>query len=75
MHVLGHESALSGYTGPGTTWANEKNFVLNHGPGAGRECTIKVLYKNKGSNIQGYQVRRLNIRHQTLFNLKKKITQ
>ena len=23
--VLGHDSALYGYTGPGTTWANEMN--------------------------------------------------
>ena len=28
--VLGHDSALSGYTGPRTTWANEMNFVMNH---------------------------------------------
>ena len=33
--VLDHDSALSGYTGPGTTWANEMNFVINHAPGAG----------------------------------------
>ena len=33
--VLGHKSTLFGYTGPGTTWANEMNFVLNHAPGAG----------------------------------------
>ena len=36
MHgVLDHESALEGYTGPGTTSANEINFVMNHAPGAG----------------------------------------
>ena len=28
--VSGHDSA--GYTGPGTTWAYEKNFVMNHAP-------------------------------------------
>ena len=33
--VLGHDSALSGYTGPGTTWANEMNFGMEHAPGAG----------------------------------------
>ena len=33
--VLGHDSALQGYTGPGTTWANEMNFVMNLTPGAG----------------------------------------
>ena len=32
---LGHDSALKGFTGPGTTWANEINFVMNHAPGAG----------------------------------------
>ena len=26
---------LQGYTGPGTTWANEINFDMNHAPGAG----------------------------------------
>ena len=33
--VLGHDSAMSGYTGLGTTWANETNFVVNLAPGAG----------------------------------------
>ena len=33
--VLGHHAALYGYTGPGTTWANEMNFSMNHAPGAG----------------------------------------
>ena len=33
--VLGHDSALSGYTGPGATWTNEIKFVMNHAPGAG----------------------------------------
>ena len=28
--VLGHDSALQGYFGPGTNWANEMNFVMNH---------------------------------------------
>ena len=32
--ALGHDSALYGYTGPGTTWAHEMNFVMNHAPGA-----------------------------------------
>ena len=30
--ILGHDSALQGYIGPGTTWANEMNFVMNHAP-------------------------------------------
>ena len=29
------DSALKGYTGPGTTWVNKRNFVMNHAPGAG----------------------------------------
>ena len=32
--VLGH-SVLKGYTGPGTTWANEMNFAMHFAPGAG----------------------------------------
>ena len=28
--VLSHDSTLRGYAGPGTTWANEMNFVTNH---------------------------------------------
>ena len=35
IDVLGHDSALLGYTRPGTTWANEMNFVMNHAPSAG----------------------------------------
>ena len=33
--VLGHDFQLKDYTGPGTTWANEMNFVINHASGAG----------------------------------------
>ena len=33
--VLGHDSALKGYTGPRTNWANGMNFVMNHATGAG----------------------------------------
>ena len=32
--VLDHDSALKSYTGTGTTWAIEVNFVMNHAPGA-----------------------------------------
>ena len=38
-------SALEGYTGPVTTWANEMKFGMNHAPGAGfitGRCTITV---------------------------------
>ena len=34
IHVLGHDSALQGYIGLGTSWANEMNFVMNHAAGA-----------------------------------------
>ena len=33
--VLSHNSVLKGYTGPGTTWANDMNFIMNYAPGAG----------------------------------------
>ena len=33
--VLGHISALQGYTRLGTTWANEMNCGMNNVPGAG----------------------------------------
>ena len=34
--VSGYNSALKGYTGPGTTWANGMNFGMNNiqGPGS-----------------------------------------
>ena len=32
--VLGHDSALQGYTGPQTNWANGVNIVMSHAPGA-----------------------------------------
>ena len=33
--VLVQIQHLKGYTVPGTTWANQMNFVINHAPGAG----------------------------------------
>ena len=30
----GQNSAMQGYTGAGTTWANEMNFGRNHAPSA-----------------------------------------
>ena len=33
--ILGHDSALQGYTGPGTTLGNGMNFCMNHAPDAG----------------------------------------
>ena len=32
--ALGYNSVLEYCTGPGTTWANVMNFVLDHAPGA-----------------------------------------
>ena len=31
--VLGHNAALSGYAGPGTTWDIAMNFGMKHAPG------------------------------------------
>ena len=49
--VLGQDSALQGYTGPGTNWANEMNFGMNHASGAGsvasvdlQSCTPSLCY-------------------------------
>ena len=33
--VLGHNTALQGYAGQGTTWANYMNFDMNHASCAG----------------------------------------
>ena len=33
--ILGHDSDLEGYTRPGTTWANDMIYGMNHAPGAG----------------------------------------
>ena len=33
--ILGHNSALLGYTRLGTTWANDMKCHMNHAPGAG----------------------------------------
>ena len=32
---MGDDSAMEGYTGPRTTWANEMNFIMNYAPGVG----------------------------------------
>ena len=40
--VLGHDSALSGYTGPGTTWVNGINFVMNHALAQDRSLDLMV---------------------------------
>ena len=40
--VLVHNYALQGYTGPGTIWGNEINFVTNQRPGAGTIATTAL---------------------------------
>ena len=44
--MLGHDSAQSGYTGPGTTWAND--FIINHAPRAG---SIAILADQQSSAL------------------------
>ena len=39
ISVLDHDSALWGYTGPGTTGANGMKFVMNYAPDAGSIAT------------------------------------
>ena len=34
VDVKSKHYTLQGYSGPRTTWANERNFVMNHAPGA-----------------------------------------
>ena len=36
--VLGHDSALQGYIGPETTWANEMNFIMNQHRSLDKVC-------------------------------------
>ena len=40
---LGHDSALQGHMWPGTTWANEMSFDMNHAPGAGQSGNTYTL--------------------------------
>ena len=42
--VLSHKSALLGYTGLSTTWANEMNFLMNHAPGYSRLVTDETTF-------------------------------
>ena len=44
--VLNHDSTLQGYTGPGTTWANEMKFVMNHAESKGlwMQRNLKYIY-------------------------------
>ena len=45
--VLDHDSAIQGYTQPGTTWANEMNIVMNHAPGAG--SIARLVYQQSST--------------------------
>ena len=46
--ILDPNSALQGYSQPGTSWTNEMHFVTNHVPGAGSpvrpvDLSVKLL--------------------------------
>ena len=43
---LGHDSALQGYTGQGTTLPNDMNFAVNQAPGAGPIARLVVQQYN-----------------------------
>ena len=52
--VLGHNYALHGFTGPGTNYANEMNFAMNHAPVAeslarpvDQQSSVLPLYHGK----------------------------
>ena len=45
--VLGHDSAHEDYTGPGPTWANEVNFIMEHALNA-NEINIKIDWSTQG---------------------------
>ena len=49
--ILGHDSAILGYTGPGTTWANDMNIVMNHDPGIGFKSSVSHVEKNTYANV------------------------
>ena len=57
--VLGHDSELEGYTGPGTTWDNELNFVRNHALCAG---TVSQPVDQQSSMLPLYHGRPFNDR-------------
>ena len=46
--ILCLDSALKGYIGSGTTWANEMYFVMKHAPGVG---SIDYINCTKGISI------------------------
>ena len=78
--VLGHDSALRGYIGPGTTWANEMNVHMNRAPGAGSASARKNVRKEVGlissapgagsiARPVGQQIRALPLYHGCLLLL------
>ena len=67
--VLGHDSALYGYTGPETTWTNEMNFVTNHAPGIG---TIVRPVVKQSSALQVERLINYPIDTKTVLNYKGK---
>ena len=51
IFVLGHNCVVQGYTGHGTTWANEMNFAIKHAPGAGSITQSVDLQSNALANV------------------------
>ena len=54
--ILGHDSALYGYTGQGTILANEMNFVMNHATGAGSIDRPVSQGKESGEKDKGSKI-------------------
>ena len=63
--VLGHNSALEGYTRQGTTWDNEMNFGMNHAPGVG----LIARPVDKKSNALPLSYRRLFVHNVTYVHI------
>ena len=51
--VLGHDSALLGYTRQGTTWTDEMNIVMNHARGGGIQQETMGTGNNGCSKTMG----------------------
>ena len=69
--VLNHDSALQCYTGPGTTWTNEMNFVMNYVPGAGsiarlvdQQSSVLELHHGHNQNTMKHNTKNIT-KHET----------
>ena len=64
ISLLDNDFALQGYTGPGTNFANEMKFVMNHVPGAG---SIVRPVDQQSSALPLYQgCSRITVREMTI---------